>query len=123
VGSDTVQPGDTLSLQIWENVETGLLASSATGAAALEEVQVDGDGFIFVPYAGRLRASGNSTEAIRRLITESSPNRRPIRRCSSAGSRATGRPCRSWARSARRASTRSTGRPARSPRCSPVRAA
>ena len=70
VGSDTVQPGDTLSLQIWENVETGLLTSTGQGATALDEVQVDGDGFIFVPYAGRLRAAGNSTEAIRRLITE-----------------------------------------------------
>ncbi len=70
VGSDTIQPGDTLSLQIWENVETGLLASSETGSAALEEVQVDGEGFIFVPYAGRLKASGNSTEALRTLITQ-----------------------------------------------------
>jgi len=70
VGSDTIQPGDTLSLQIWENVETGLLTSSGAGATVLEEVQVDGEGFIFVPYAGRLRAAGNSTEAIRRLISE-----------------------------------------------------
>ncbi len=70
VGSDTVQPGDTLSLQIWENVESGLLTSTGQGATVLEEVQVDGEGFIFVPYAGRLRAAGNSTEAIRRLITE-----------------------------------------------------
>jgi polysaccharide export outer membrane protein len=70
VGSDTIQPGDTLSLQIWENVESGLLAGSDTGAAALDEVQVDGDGFIFVPYAGRLKASGNSTEALRTLITD-----------------------------------------------------
>jgi polysaccharide export outer membrane protein len=70
VGSDTVQPGDTLSLQIWENVETGLLTGAQQGSTALDEVQVDGDGFIFVPYAGRLRAAGNSTEAIRRLITE-----------------------------------------------------
>jgi polysaccharide biosynthesis/export protein len=70
VGSDTIQPGDTLGLQIWENVESGLLAGSGQGASVLEEVQVDGDGFIFVPYAGRLRASGNTTEAVRRLITE-----------------------------------------------------
>ena len=70
VGSDTIQPGDTLSLQIWENVEAGLLTGADAGSTALEEVQVDGDGFIFVPYAGRLRASGNSTEALRRLITE-----------------------------------------------------
>ena len=70
VGSDTIQPGDTLSLQIWENVDTGLLNGAQAGATALDEVQVDGDGFIFVPYAGRIRAAGNSTEAIRRLITE-----------------------------------------------------
>lgn len=70
VGSDVVQPGDTLSLQIWENVETGLLAGSAQGSSLIEEVQVDGDGFIFVPFAGRLRAAGNTTEAVRRLITD-----------------------------------------------------
>lgn len=70
LGSDTIQPGDTLGLRIWENVETGLLSGTGTGATALEEVQVDGSGFIFVPYAGRIRAAGNTTEAIRRLITE-----------------------------------------------------
>ena len=42
VGSDTIQPGDTLSLQIWENVESGLLTSTGQGATVLEEVQVDG---------------------------------------------------------------------------------
>jgi polysaccharide biosynthesis/export protein len=70
LGSDVIQPGDTLSLQIWENVETGLLAGSDQGSSMLDEVQVDGDGFIFVPFAGRLRAAGNTTEAVRRLITE-----------------------------------------------------
>jgi polysaccharide biosynthesis/export protein len=70
VGSDVIQPGDTLGLQIWENVETGLLAGSDEGSSVLEEVQVDGDGFIFVPFAGRLRAAGNTTEAVRRLITD-----------------------------------------------------
>lgn len=70
VGSDTIQPGDTLSLQIYENVDDGLLGSSEGGPAVLEQIQVDGSGFIFVPYAGRIRASGNTPEAIRRLITE-----------------------------------------------------
>ncbi len=36
---------------------------------ALTEVQVDGSGYIFVPYAGRIKASGNSPEALRRIIT------------------------------------------------------
>lgn len=69
-GSDTISPGDTLGLTIWENVDDGLLADDGRNATALEEVQVDGAGFIFVPYAGRIKASGNNPEAIRRLITE-----------------------------------------------------
>ncbi len=39
-------------------------------ATALNEVQVDGDGFIFVPYAGRIKAAGNTPEALRRIITD-----------------------------------------------------
>ena len=69
VGSDTIRPGDTLGLTIWENVADGLLASEGQNATVLDEVQVDGAGFIFVPYAGRIRAAGNTPEAIRRLIT------------------------------------------------------
>lgn len=68
LGSDTIRPGDTLGLQIWENVDDGLL--SAGGPASIQEIQVDGSGFIFIPYAGRIRAAGNSPEAIRRLITQ-----------------------------------------------------
>ncbi|WP_397541267.1 polysaccharide biosynthesis/export family protein [Roseovarius salis] len=67
--SDTIRPGDTLGLTIWENVDDGLLASEATNQTILEQVQVDGAGFIFVPYAGRIRAAGNTPEAIRRIIT------------------------------------------------------
>ncbi|UMA65603.1 polysaccharide biosynthesis/export family protein [Roseivivax marinus] len=70
VGSDTINPGDSLGLTIWENVDDGLLAGETSNATILEEVQVDGAGFIFVPYAGRVRAAGNSTEAVRRIITD-----------------------------------------------------
>ena len=69
LGSDTIRPGDTLGLTIWENVDDGLLAGEAANQTVLEEVQVDGAGFIFVPYAGRIRAAGNTPEAIRRIIT------------------------------------------------------
>ncbi|MEP5806254.1 MAG: polysaccharide biosynthesis/export family protein, partial [Roseobacter sp.] len=70
VGSDTIQAGDILGLTVWENVDDGLLAGPAQRATLLESVQVDGDGFIFVPYAGRIKASENTPEAIRRIITE-----------------------------------------------------
>lgn len=69
VGSDTIQAGDKLALRIWENVDQGLLAVEGTSVTPLNEVQVDGDGFIFVPYAGRLQAAGNSPESLRRIIT------------------------------------------------------
>ena len=77
VGSDVINPGDTLGLTIWENVDDGLLAGEASNATPLEEVQVDGNGFIFVPYAGRIRAAGNSPEAIRRIITEKLSDQTP----------------------------------------------
>ncbi|RPE71998.1 polysaccharide export outer membrane protein [Pacificibacter maritimus] len=70
VGSDTIRAGDVLSLTIWENVDDGLLAGQGANATVLSEVQVDGAGFIFVPYAGRIKAADNSPEAIRRIITE-----------------------------------------------------
>jgi polysaccharide export outer membrane protein len=70
VGSDVVRPGDVLGLTIWENVDNGLLAGKTGNSTTLQEMQVDGDGFIFVPYAGRIKAAGNSPEALRRIITE-----------------------------------------------------
>ena len=69
LGSDTIRPGDILSLTIWENVDKPLLGPEGQVAAILEEVQVDGAGFIFVPYAGRIRAAGNTPESIRRIIS------------------------------------------------------
>ena len=69
IGSDTIRPGDTLGLAIWENVDDGLLTGEGGSATQLDELQVDGQGFIFVPYAGRVRAAGNTPEALRRVIT------------------------------------------------------
>ena len=91
LGSDTIRPGDTLGLTIWENVDDGLLASEATNSTVLEEVQVDGSGFIFVPYAGRIKASGNTPEAVRRIITAKLEDQTPdpqvqVRRLAGDGS-------------------------------------
>ncbi len=67
--TDVIRPGDVLGLTIWENVDVGLLAGQAVNHTILEEVQVDSAGFIFVPYAGRLRASGNTPQQLREVIT------------------------------------------------------
>ncbi len=69
VGSDQIRPGDVLGITVWENVDQGILAGQGQNATALEEVQVDGQGFIFIPYAGRLQAAGNTPEALRQVIT------------------------------------------------------
>lgn len=70
VQADDIRPGDTLGLQIWENVDDGLLASLGQSSTQLQQLQVDSNGDIFVPYAGRVRAAGNSPESLRRVITE-----------------------------------------------------
>jgi polysaccharide biosynthesis/export protein len=69
VESDTIRPGDRLSISIWENVDQGVLSSQGRNATVLQDVQVDGAGFIFIPYAGRIRAAGNNPEALRMAIT------------------------------------------------------
>ena len=94
IGSDTIRPGDTLGLTIWENVEDGLLVGTGQNAAVLEEVQVDGAGFIFIPYAGRIRAAGNSPEALRGVITRQLDTQTPdpqvqVRRLAGDGSTVT----------------------------------
>lgn len=91
LGSDTIRAGDVLGLTIWENVRDPLLVPAGQNATVLEEVQVDGSGFIFVPYAGRIRAAGNTPEAIRRIITEKLEEQTPdpqvqVRRLAGDGS-------------------------------------
>lgn len=91
VGSDTIRPGDTLGLTIYENVDAGLLVDTGVNAAVLDEVQVDGAGYIFIPYAGRIRAAGNTPERLRQIITEKLDTQTPdpqvlVRRLAGDGS-------------------------------------
>ncbi|MDO5528585.1 MAG: polysaccharide biosynthesis/export family protein [Paracoccus sp. (in: a-proteobacteria)] len=69
VGADEIRPGDVLGLSIWENVDDGLLASLGQSSTDLQQLQVDSDGYIFVPYAGRVRAAGSTPDQLRRTIT------------------------------------------------------
>ena len=69
VGGDTIAAGDTLTISVYENVEEGLLVAQGQNRAVVDEVQVGSDGFIFVPYAGRIRAAGNTPDQLREAIT------------------------------------------------------
>lgn len=68
IGTDTIRAGDILALTIYENVDEGLLGVAGV-PSSISELQVDQAGFIFIPYAGRIKASDNTPEALRGIIT------------------------------------------------------
>lgn len=91
LGSDTIRAGDVLGITVYENVDDPLLGVEGSPATVLEEVQVDGAGFIFIPYAGRIKAAGNTPDGIRRIITNKLGEQTPdpqveVRRAAGDGS-------------------------------------
>jgi polysaccharide export outer membrane protein len=78
VGSDSIAAGDTLTVTVFENVrDDPLLGNTGQRVSVLETVQVDGAGFIFIPYAGRIKAAGNTPEALRQTITRQLQDQTP----------------------------------------------
>ncbi|MFW5642315.1 MAG: polysaccharide biosynthesis/export family protein [Roseicyclus sp.] len=75
--TEVIRPGDALALTIYENVTDGLLAGAGSNASLIENVVVDGAGFVFIPYAGRIRAAGNTIEQLRAQITRSLDEQTP----------------------------------------------
>ena len=78
VGSDTISAGDTLGITVFENVKDDpLLGNTGQRITPLSEVQVDGQGFIYIPYAGRIRAAGQTPEGLRQAITRQLEDQTP----------------------------------------------
>ncbi|MES2667156.1 MAG: polysaccharide biosynthesis/export family protein [Pseudomonadota bacterium] len=70
VGSDAISAGDSLGITVFENVvDDPLLGNTGQRVSILDEVQVDGQGFIFMPYAGRIKAAGQTPDGLRQAIT------------------------------------------------------
>jgi len=69
IGSDIIRPGDVLSLTVWENTKQTLLGGIGGSSSNLQQIQVDATGSIFVPYAGRIKAAGNTPDQLRDIIT------------------------------------------------------
>ena len=76
-GVDIINPGDVVTVTVWENTDNGLLSSVGQKVTFLEELQVDQKGMIFVPYAGNLLASGKTPDQLRLLITRSLQEQTP----------------------------------------------
>lgn len=69
IGSDVIAAGDLLNITVYENVaDEPLLGNSGQRLSDLKELQVDGQGYIFIPYAGRIKAAGQSPEQLRQVI-------------------------------------------------------
>ncbi len=70
LASDIISSGDTLGMTVFENVKDDpLLGNTGQRVSALQTLQVDGQGYIFVPYAGRIKAAGQTPEGLRDVIT------------------------------------------------------
>ncbi|MEM8869916.1 MAG: polysaccharide biosynthesis/export family protein [Pseudomonadota bacterium] len=66
--SDAINPGDVLSVTVWENVDNGLLVGTGQKVALLDGIQVDQNGDIFMPYAGAIKAMGRTPSQLREII-------------------------------------------------------
>jgi polysaccharide export outer membrane protein len=91
ISADGISPGDRVSVTVWENVDTGLLAGVGQKVTVLEELQVDEQGRIFVPYAGQIQAGGRTPEQLRADITAALEDQTPepqveVRRVTGVGS-------------------------------------
>jgi polysaccharide biosynthesis/export protein len=82
IASRTVGPGDMLEVSIWEaapatlfgtapvTTGTGPVPIATSRATTLPEQPVDDEGFIYVPFAGRILAAGKPLQAIDAEIVE-----------------------------------------------------
>lgn len=78
LGSDQIAPGDVLGLTVFENVKDDpLLGNTGQRVSSLTELQVDGGGNIFIPYAGTIKAAGKSPDQLRSIITEKLDSQTP----------------------------------------------
>ena len=75
--ASTIGAGDTLEVNLWEAPPATLFGSGAVDTRApssarsttFPEQMVDGEGFISVPFAGRIRATGLSPQAVEAEVT------------------------------------------------------
>ncbi|CUH89330.1 polysaccharide export protein Wza [Phaeobacter sp. CECT 5382] len=60
-----IQPGDKLTLRIWDSSDNSLLTSSEQKAVQLQDVRVAANGTIFMPYVGSVNVLGLTPDLAR----------------------------------------------------------
>lgn len=65
-----IKTGDVLAVSIWDAEENSLLTSPGQRVAQLQEMNVQSDGRIFIPFVGEFRVAGMAPGAARTRIEE-----------------------------------------------------
>lgn len=65
-----IKTGDVLSISIWDAEENSLLTSPGQRVAQLQEMHVQSDGRIFIPFVGEFRIAGMAPNTARSRIEE-----------------------------------------------------
>ncbi len=66
--SQYLQPGDLISLQVWDSSENSLLTAPQQKVAQLQNIKVSGDGTIFMPYVGKVSVRGLTPDLARERL-------------------------------------------------------
>ncbi|WP_419421339.1 polysaccharide biosynthesis/export family protein (plasmid) [Legionella sp. D16C41] len=69
INYETLDVGDKLEINIWENASEGLYTGDQKGAASLGPHIISGTGHIYIPYVGKVKAAGNTVEQLQRKLT------------------------------------------------------
>jgi len=63
-----IAPGDVLKITVWDAEDNSLLTGPKQRAAVLQDVRVEPNGRIFLPFAGEIEVSGMSPDAARAQV-------------------------------------------------------
>ena len=63
-----LETGDLIRVAVWESADAGLFSNTQNRQAVFDQVLIDNQGMVFLPFAGRLQVAGKTVEQARSLI-------------------------------------------------------
>ena len=72
---ETLDIDDKIEIHIWENASEKLYSSNKQGMSNLGPLIISGAGNIYVPYIGKVKASGNTVEQLQTKLKSSLTNK------------------------------------------------
>lgn len=69
INYETLDIDDKLDINIWENASEKLYTGSQQGPSNLGPLIISGTGNIYIPYVGKVKASGNTIDQLQQKLT------------------------------------------------------